>query len=186
MRQKDFGTAQHCRDRQQGPTWDGKNLVEVSWKEPQRLTATAWTQPPNCGWQQTSHKHWQNTEGVNVEWLKAWFYVYRSLPWVWMPTNREFLKAELEKGYNLYCKAFQEFGLPLCSSLPFFPPCPLSSISSSHYCVYIAFWKSYSLTNRQENMVQPKDTLLAEPSALLNCTTGSPAEKSAVLLTHSY
>lgn len=32
---KDSGTAQHLRDRQQGATWDGKNLVEMSWKEPQ-------------------------------------------------------------------------------------------------------------------------------------------------------
>lgn len=52
-----------------------------------------------------------------------------------MPTNREFSRAELEKGYNLYCKAFQEFELPLCSFLPFITLPPLCYLIKSLLCL---------------------------------------------------
>lgn len=38
--------------------------------------------------------------------------------------KRSFKKAELEKGYNLYYKSFQEFKLPLCSFLPIYRLAP--------------------------------------------------------------
>lgn len=76
-----------------------------------------------------SHKHWQRTGQSECRGWRPRFTYTTLLPWVCVLISREFSKAELESGNNLYHKCFWSLGSHL--SLSFLS----RGLLSSDYCV---------------------------------------------------